>query len=294
MNCATHPETSAVAFCRNCGRAICEACQREWQQAPHCEQCVANLEAAVSPVSGAPQGSDEASSSRPETQASAEQRPASVHTRTDSAPAPVRGPGSPALATLLGLVPGVGAVYNGQYAKGVVHAVLWGGLIGVASSGGEPPPVFVILVILLTFYMPIEAYRTARALRRGEEVDEFSGLLSFGSPTSRSPAGGIVLIVVGVLFLLNSLGFWQLRQLSRYWPVILIATGVYMLYRRMTENPGTRDDSRFTPTGTTANPRGSHPDARAFPGSEQGAPSETTSAAPPSFHQGHRTEGDSP
>ncbi len=217
MNCATHPEASAVAFCRHCGRAICEACRREWQGAPHCEQCVADLEAAIGSGAGSPPDPDEASQPPPERQE-----------------APARGPGSPALATLLGLVPGVGAVYNGQYAKGVVHAVLWGGLISVASSGGKPPPVFVILVILLTFYMPIEAYRTARALRRGEEVDEFSGLMSVGG--GRSPAGGIVLIVVGVLFLLNSLGFWQLRQLSRYWPVILIAAGVYMIYRRITEN----------------------------------------------------------
>ena len=86
--------------------------------------------------------------------------------------------------------------------------------------------------------MPLEACRTARALRRGEAVDEFSGLMSVGG--GRSPVGGIVLIVVGVLFLLNSLGFWQLRQLSRYWPVILIAAGVYMIYRRITEN---REDS---------------------------------------------------
>ena len=82
--------------------------------------------------------------------------------------------------------------------------------------------------------MPIETCRTARALRRGEAVDEFSGLMSVGG--GRSLVGGIVLIVVGVLFLLNSLGFWQLRQLSRYWPVILIAAGVYMIYRRITEN----------------------------------------------------------
>ena len=234
MNCATHPEASAVGFCRNCGRAICEACRREWQGAPHCEQCVANFEAAIGPGAGSPPDLDEASQPPPERQEAPARGQARGHERTDSTPAPVRGPGSPALATLLGLVPGVGAVYNGQYAKGVVHAVLWGGLISVASSGGKPPPVFVILVILLTFYMPIEAYRTARALRRGEEVDEFSGLMSVGG--GRSPVGGIVLIVVGVLFLLNSLGFWQLRQLSRYWPVILIAAGVYMIYRRITEN----------------------------------------------------------
>ncbi len=239
MNCAAHPEASAVGFCRHCGRAICEACRRERQGAPHCEQCVAKLEAAIGPGSGPPPDPDETSQSLRAGQETTARERVGDHPRTDSTPATVRGPGSPALATLLGLVPGVGAVYNGQYAKGVVHAVLWGGLISVAASGGKPPPVFVILVILLTFYMPIEAYRTARALRRGEAVDEFSGLMSVGG--SRSPLGGIVLIVVGVLFLLNSLGFWQIRQLSLYWPVILIAAGVHMLYRRITENRASPD-----------------------------------------------------
>ena len=261
MNCVTHPQASAVAFCRHCGRAICEACRREWQGSPHCEQCVAKLEAAIGPDAGSPPDPEEASQAPPERQEAPGRERAGSRRRNDSTPAPPRGPGSPALAALLGLVPGVGAVYNGQYAKGVVHAVLWGGLISVASSGGKPPPVFVILVILLTFYMPIEAFRTARALRRGEEIDEFSGLMSVGGG-SRSPLGGIVLIVVGVLFLLNSLGFWQLRELSRYWPVILIATGVYMLYRRISENPGTPDHSRFTPTGSADSAQDAHPDAR--------------------------------
>ena len=35
-----------------------------------------------------------------------------------------------AIALFLGFIPGVGAIYNGQYAKGLVHAVVFG-LIGV-------------------------------------------------------------------------------------------------------------------------------------------------------------------
>jgi len=31
---------------------------------------------------------------------------------------------SPGLALFLGLIPGVGAIYNGQYAKGMVHAII--------------------------------------------------------------------------------------------------------------------------------------------------------------------------
>src|ERR1019366_7316784 len=36
---------------------------------------------------------------------------------------------SPGLALFLGMIPGVGAIYNGQYAKGMVHAIIWGVLM---------------------------------------------------------------------------------------------------------------------------------------------------------------------
>lgn len=50
----------------------------------------------------------------------------------------------------------------------------------------------------------------------------------------RSKVGGIILIVIGVLFLLGNLGmiprFGEL--LYRYWPVILIAIGVAQVARK--------------------------------------------------------------
>ena len=41
---------------------------------------------------------------------------------------------SPGLALFLGMIPGVGAIYNGQYAKGMVHAIVWGVLISTAAG----------------------------------------------------------------------------------------------------------------------------------------------------------------
>jgi hypothetical protein len=50
----------------------------------------------------------------------------------------------------------------------------------------------------------------------------------------RSKIGPIILIVLGALFLLSNLGFIpQLRHLlSQWWPLILIAVGVFLLARR--------------------------------------------------------------
>lgn len=44
---------------------------------------------------------------------------------------------------------------------------------------------------------------------------------------------GLVLIVIGLLFLLEHVGLWDFRELFRnYWPVLLILWGVYILFRR--------------------------------------------------------------
>jgi hypothetical protein len=150
---------------------------------------------------------------------------------------PPGGTVSPALAGILGFIPGVGAVYNGQYAKGILHVMLFGLLVSIVASDGtgDLRPMFVFLAILTAIYMPIEAYRTARAMERGEPVEEFSGILSVFGRKAPSTTGGVVLIALGVVFLLNTLGYWRLGDLVRYWPVLLIALGVFMLYRSVSE-----------------------------------------------------------
>ena len=41
--------------------------------------------------------------------------------------------------------------------------------------------------------------------------------------------GGIVLIVIGVVFLLNNFDFIRVRDLVRFWPLLLIAIGARLL-----------------------------------------------------------------
>ncbi len=38
MNCINHPETPAVAYCRTCGKALCEACQHTAQGTVYCAE----------------------------------------------------------------------------------------------------------------------------------------------------------------------------------------------------------------------------------------------------------------
>jgi hypothetical protein len=206
MNCLTHTETPATAYCRNCGRPLCDACQRAVQGVIYCEEH-APAPAYTAPAPGAAPV------------------PPAIGAPYDT---------SPGLALLLGFIPGVGAIYNVQYAKGLVHAVVFGLIISIMSSGGAGglEPVFGMLLTAWIFYMAIEAYHTAKKRRAGEPVDEFSSLVNLRGRGS-FPTGAVALILLGVLLLLNTLDILQFRYIARYWPVALILAGVYMLYLRI-------------------------------------------------------------
>ena len=134
---------------------------------------------------------------------------------------------------LLGFIPGVGAIYNGQYAKGLVHAVTFGLLITAISShalhGFEP--LLGILIAVFVFYMAFEAFHTARKRQAGEPIEEFSSLIGVGE--SGFPTGAIILIGIGFLLLLNTLDLISIDAVMRFWPAGLILIGVYMLYSRL-------------------------------------------------------------
>jgi hypothetical protein len=138
----------------------------------------------------------------------------------------------------------VGAIYNGQYAKGLIHAVIFGIIVSIQSSGAASglEPLFGTLSAISLFYMAFEAYHTAQKRQRGEPVDEFSSLFPLRRRNAGKgfPVGPVVIIVLGVIFLLNTLELVRLYEILRFWPVFLIVLGAYMLYVRITdrdENP---------------------------------------------------------
>ncbi len=144
---------------------------------------------------------------------------------------------NPGFAFLLGLIPGVGAIYNGQYAKGLIHVVVLGVLIAIAGShelNGGFEALFGLSIAAWFFYMAFEAYHTAKRRMLGQSVDEFSSLISMDSNnTSTFPAGPIFLIAAGIFFLLANFDLIRIRDVIRFWPLALIFIGSYMLYLRM-------------------------------------------------------------
>src|SRR5690242_7287762 len=107
MNCAVHTDTPAAAFCRTCGKALCENCKRDVMGAIYCEPCIAaRLQAASAAMPGQPVVAVAAVSNAP----------------------------SPGIAMLLGFIAGVGAMYNCQFMKALIHVVIFIMLVIATSN----------------------------------------------------------------------------------------------------------------------------------------------------------------
>jgi TM2 domain-containing membrane protein YozV len=211
MNCQIHPEIPATAYCRTCGKPVCEECRRDAYGTVFCAERAPAPAASVPPPPAGP-------------------RPPGGAAPTGYVYSDV----SPGLAFFLGWIPGVGAIYNGQYAKGLVHAVLFGVMCSILDSNMRGlEPVFGILLCAWMFYMAFEAYHTALKRRNGEPVDEYSSLLNLHS-RHQVPIAGVVLICLGVALLLHTLDVIDFSRVLEYWPVLLILAGAYLLYNRFT------------------------------------------------------------
>jgi len=233
MNCANHVEIPAIAYCRTCGKPLCSNCSRDVRGVVFCEECLASQLSGTMPPPPAPGV-------------------------TLPGPPPTDASNSPGLAAILGFIPGVGAMYNGEYTKGFIHVLIFASLIWAADHVSG---IFGIGIAAFVLYMPIEAYRTAKARQMGVQPPDPFGLNNlnlFGSATqpaavtgtaagvpvegqpvdeefgggSRVPMGAIVLIGLGAIFLLEQFGWFHFDWFGRFWPIILIVIGIRILMKR--------------------------------------------------------------
>jgi hypothetical protein len=216
MNCANHQQVPAASYCRTCGKPLCESCRREVQGLIYCEQCIATH------VPGVP----------------------AATVMNPQAP-------NPGLAFVLGFIPGVGAMYCGEFAKALVHVGVFVALIVATNEVSE---YFGILIPFWIFYMVFDSFQTARAKQEGRPVPDFFGLSTSsaaGSTTASAsnvstpavplidpnrsqnmPIGPVILIVLGVLFLLHTMGLFRIYRIPSLWPFALLGLGGWLIWQR--------------------------------------------------------------
>lgn len=144
---------------------------------------------------------------------------------------------SPGRAALCALVPGLGAVYNRQYQKAVVHFAVFAALARMGDANG----IFIMAALAFYLFMMIDAYRSAEVIRlRGPDAV----LLDESDEEMRHlPLWGGFLVLIGVLFLLDNMDLIRLNQLLDFWPLLFIVVGGYLLYQAFTAN-GSSDGRR--------------------------------------------------
>ena len=227
MNCANHADASAVAYCRTCGKALCANCTRPVRGVIYCEDCLgARMEGTPASAAGFVAGTI----------------PAAAPGQVPPQPPPPGGGPNPAVAGILaGFFPfGVGAVYTGQYAKGLAHLVILTLLIAGASASdhGHSEALGVICGLSIAFfyvYQIIDAVRSAKAIQMAQPIpDPFGLAATFGAgskvETNKIPMGAVVLILLGVIFLLHTMGLFEFG-IDRFWPLILILIGGWLFAR---------------------------------------------------------------
>lgn len=196
MYCSYHTSTFARVQCTNCNRALCPACDHRIKGYPYCQDCI------VLGIQSLSHNYNHGGKSKSKAKAR--------------------------LAALCGvLLPGLGAVYNRQNVKAVVHFVSTVGVFQLTKlhvfSG-----FFGLAGVALYIYSIVDAYRTAQRIAEGEspEADEakFKRQLA-----KRAPTFGLLFICTGLLLVLQIIRPWAFITPARLIPAALIIFGGYLL-----------------------------------------------------------------
>jgi TM2 domain-containing membrane protein YozV len=205
MNCVFHPTNTAIARCSACERALCPSCDHRIKGMPCCQDCiVAGIETLRRNAGGGRQVFN--------------QFTRQIGRQEEK---------TPLIALLLGLMPGVGAAYNGQNIKALTHFLAVAGLWVLADIFGMPLEIVLGLGgVVFYIYSIYDAFQSAQRLRRGEDISaEDESLKVFLQ--QRMNLFGVLLIGVGGLAMLD---FWIPNFLQRIWPALLIIAGAYLIW----------------------------------------------------------------
>jgi TM2 domain-containing membrane protein YozV len=203
---------------------MCPACARPVHGVLYCEDCLAAITGQATPApayapppAAAPPPSAYAYAPPPSSVAVPVARPA--------------GQSSPTAAFILAFIfPGLGAIYNRQYNKGLIHIAIFASIIlGLTTDLDDGfKAVLGILLAGFIFYTAFEAMQTAQAKNRGEIPPD-----PLESWSKDRPIGAIILIGLGVLFLLDNFHIFDWIRIGRLWPLILIGVGLYMFRNKL-------------------------------------------------------------
>jgi hypothetical protein len=219
MYCSYHPNHVAQVRCSSCSRSLCPACDHRIRGYPYCQDCILLGIQSLSQ---------------------------NYYRHREGSKA--------ALAGLLGIVPGLGAVYNRQNFKAAIHFLAVVGTFQLTHlhfmSG-----LFALGGVVLYIYSIIDAYRTAQKISRGESaaVDEARFKRSV---VKSAPYVGVFFIICGILTVVQMVHPVPLLAVAKLLPVALILLGGFLLtrYFRRSAEEESPQESPAPPYALTSTP----------------------------------------
>ena len=140
----------------------------------------------------------------------------------------------PAVAAFAAVIPSIGAVYNREYMKAVIHFAVFSGLLIVGASVGQ----FHMAAMVFYLFTIIDAYRSAEVIARREP----NPIEPDSTEEINLPLWGGALILMGVIFLLDSLEVIRVKAIVKLWPLIFIGLGSYLIFDYLRERRRSRKE----------------------------------------------------
>lgn len=138
------------------------------------------------------------------------------------------------LAMILSLMPGLGQVYVGYYDLAFRNILVVCGLIAVvATMGDDLGPVVALFLAFFWLHNIVDAGRRASFYNQalaGIRPMELPEDIKAPQQALGSFAGGVLLVVVGVVLFLNTMFRVPLDWLAQWWPLALVAAGAWLIY----------------------------------------------------------------
>ena len=160
----------------------------------------------------------------------------------------------PVIAAVSAVIPSMGAVYNQEYIKAVIHFAVFSGLVIVGDSVRQ----FQMAAMAFYLFTIIDAYRSAEAIGRRPprppEADTTEEI--------NLPLWGGALILMGLIFLLDSLDVIRVKAIVKLWPLVFIGLGSYLIFdyvrgqKRSTKQSSASQDALSAPSTREKNHHG--------------------------------------
>jgi hypothetical protein len=192
MNCYQHQEQAAIGECTFCQRPVCGPCDREVDSAHLCPDCA---------------------------------REAVKFYRNSKTPA-YRSI-NPSAAAWLGLIPALGAIYNGTYLRALYQFAGFC-LIGLFADAADLEALGVLGGLLFYIFTIFDAYRMAKKLQAGVLTGDTLPRPKF-QHTELVWGGGLILL--GIFFLLHNFDVVNCEIIGKFWPLVLLAGGGYLIWQ---------------------------------------------------------------